>query len=204
MQAPLSSHIQINTFPEAPFQVTKGIYTLILHLPAPETIAVGALGQIEFQEGYYAYTGSARGPGGFRRIDRHKRVLSGENSTRRWHIDYLLPHTAFVEAVCTPTSRNLECAVAKAIGKRMRALPGFGCSDCRCISHLHHSTEREDAIDSVHLAHASVSDEGPHDCNHRQRHKPEQRERERVAEDCLPKASSGRLLCEPEVGVGQV
>ena len=166
MQTPFSSPLEINTFPEAPIHVNKGIYTLVLHLPSPEAIAVGALGQIEFPEGYYAYTGSARGPGGFRRIDRHKRILSGENKTRRWHIDYLLPHTVLVDVICSPTAHNLECAIAKAIGERMSPVPRFGCSDCRCISHLHHSTEREDAIESVHLAHASASDEGLHDCNH--------------------------------------
>jgi Uri superfamily endonuclease len=137
--------------------VNKGIYTLVLHLPAAEAIAVGALGVIDFPQGYYAYTGSARGPGGFRRIDRHKRILSGENETRRWHIDYLLPHTALIDAICTPTSQNIECAIALAIGERLRPVPRFGCSDCSCISHLHHSTESEDAIVAVHLAHDAIS-----------------------------------------------
>jgi Uri superfamily endonuclease len=116
-----------------------GIYTLMLSLPCAQKITVGSLGVIDFAGGFYSYTGSARGPGGLKRIDRHIRVLEGIKKTRRWHIDYLLPHAGFLEAFVTKTSLDLECRIADAIGKRLMPVPGFGCSDCRRISHLHYS-----------------------------------------------------------------
>ncbi|MCK9440619.1 MAG: GIY-YIG nuclease family protein [Methanothrix sp.] len=118
-----------------------GIYTLILSLPGAQKIAVGSMGVIDFAGGYYSYTGSARGSGGLKRIDRHIRVSESINTTRRWHIDYLLPHTSFLEVFITKTSLDLECCIAKTMEKRLAAVPGFGCTDCRCISHLHYSRD---------------------------------------------------------------
>ncbi len=69
-----------------------GTYTLLIALAKPATIAVGALGECEFSAGRYAYTGSAFGPGGFSRVDRHREVASGDRDVRHWHIDYLLGH----------------------------------------------------------------------------------------------------------------
>lgn len=40
----------------------KGIYTLVLRLPAERLVDVGSLGPVRFEAGYYAYTGSARAP----------------------------------------------------------------------------------------------------------------------------------------------
>ena len=65
----------------------KGIYTLVLSLSADQTVEVGSLGPVLFSKGYYAYTGSARGPGGLSRVERHISVMEGKNQTRRWHID---------------------------------------------------------------------------------------------------------------------
>jgi Uri superfamily endonuclease len=118
-----------------------GIYTLILSLPQAEQIKVGSLGIIDFAGGFYSYTGSARGPGGLKRVDRHILVLEGIKTTRRWHIDYLLPHTGLVEVFITKTSLDLECSIAKAMGKRLMAVPRFGCTDCHCPGHLHYSRE---------------------------------------------------------------
>jgi Uri superfamily endonuclease len=134
-----------------------GIYTLVLFLPQPSRIAVGSLGAIDFARGYYSYTGSAMGPGGLKRVERHIQVLEGTKTTRRWHIDYLLPHTILVEAFTTRTTRDLECSIAKAIGKRLKAVPRFGCSDCRCSSHLYFASERQEMLDAVTAAHSEAS-----------------------------------------------
>jgi len=48
----------------------KGTYVLILILPERKKIDVGALGEINFEPGYYAYVGSALG-GMEGRIGRH-------------------------------------------------------------------------------------------------------------------------------------
>jgi Uri superfamily endonuclease len=133
-----------------------GIYTLIIRLPRSEQITVGSLGRIFFPTGFYSYTGSARGPGGFKRLDRHAAIMEGGNKTRRWHIDYLLPRCELREAIITRTSQDLECLIAKAIGERLPPVPRFGCSDCHCISHLHYSETEEEVREAVSRAHASA------------------------------------------------
>jgi Uri superfamily endonuclease len=122
----------------------SGIYTLILSLPRSGQIKVGSLGVIDFASGFYSYTGSARGPGGLKRVDRHILVLEGIKTTRRWHIDYLLPHTSLEEVFITKTTQDLECSIAKAMGKQLMAVPRFGCTDCRCHSHLHYAIELQE------------------------------------------------------------
>lgn len=114
----------------------KGIYTLILEVKTPIRIEVGSLGAILFRKGAYAYVGSARGPGGLSRVGRHVEVARGRNQTRKWHIDYLLPHASVVAVVVSPTEEDLECGVARRLGEIARPVPGFGSSDCPCDSHL--------------------------------------------------------------------
>jgi Uri superfamily endonuclease len=133
-----------------------GIYTLILSLSQAEQIKVGSLGVIDFAGGFYSYTGSARGPGGLKRVDRHILVLEGIKTTRRWHIDYLLPHTSLEEVFITKTSLDLECSIAKAMGKQLMAVPRFGCTDCRCPSHLHYSLELQNMRDAAAAAHRAA------------------------------------------------
>lgn len=132
-----------------------GIYTLLLHLERPTEIKVGSLDAFLFPAGYYSYTGSARGPGGLKRVARHMRVLKGMNSSRRWHIDHFLPYTALVEIFVVRTRQNLECCIAQRIGEALDPVKGFGCTDCRCVSHLHYSPElnrMREAISSSYAA----------------------------------------------------
>lgn len=133
-----------------------GIYTLVLSLPQAGQIKVGSLGVIDFAAGFYSYTGSARGPGGLKRVDRHIQVLKGIKTSRRWHIDYLLPYTNLVEVFITKTTLDLECSIAKAIGKRLMAVPRFGCTDCRCYSHLHYAIELKEMQDATVTAHRAA------------------------------------------------
>jgi Uri superfamily endonuclease len=112
-----------------------GTYTLLVELAAPARITVGALGEIGFDAGTYAYTGSAFGPGGLARVDRHRELAAGERDARHWHVDYLLGHdaTRIIDVVESPDAA-IECAVAE----RLPAgpVPGFGASDCECATHL--------------------------------------------------------------------
>jgi Uri superfamily endonuclease len=65
-----------------------------MHLKHPFATQVGIMRCLEFAPGFYAYTGSAFGPGGLRaRIGRH---LSS-TPVIHWHIDYLQQKTAVVE-----------------------------------------------------------------------------------------------------------
>ncbi len=114
----------------------KGVYILNLKIYKDIVIRVGKLGNIRFKKGYYAYIGSALGTGGFKRVTRHFNIASGKNMTRKWHIDYLLPHSEVVSAVLIPTEESIECSVAKAVGEFCVGIPGFGCSDCSCPAHL--------------------------------------------------------------------
>ena len=134
----------------------KGIYTIVLLLRSDAVVEVGSLGKVSFSAGWYAYTGSARGAGGFKRVLRHIAVMEGVNSTRRWHIDRLLPLAELVEVVATPTGEDLECAVARWIGEKFPSVRGFGSSDCSCPSHLSFSGGVE-IVQEVREAHASAS-----------------------------------------------
>jgi len=114
----------------------KGVYVLILKLDNDVNIKVGKLGNLHFKKGYYAYVGSALGAGGFKRVSRHFDVASGKNRTRKWHIDYLLPYSKVVCALLLSTDEALECIVAEALGQISAEIPGFGCTDCSCSTHL--------------------------------------------------------------------
>jgi len=134
----------------------KGIYTIVLRLEADRDIVVGSLGPVHFRAGYYAYTGSARGPGGLTRVERHMRVLEGKKAVQRWHIDRLLPHTTLVEVVATKTEEDLECPIARKIGEKLSFVGKFGCTDCQCSSHLHFSQDQEEILEAVWSAHAQA------------------------------------------------
>jgi Uri superfamily endonuclease len=119
-----------------------GTYVLVVDLAESATITVGALGDREFDAGTYAYVGSAFGPGGFSRVDRHRELAAGERDARHWHIDYLLGHPAasLAEAITYPDA-DLECHLADALpGERA---PGVGASDCDCAAHLLAAPDRE-------------------------------------------------------------
>jgi Uri superfamily endonuclease len=116
----------------------KGIYCLIFQNPA-SSIRVGALGTISFSDGWHVYTGSAQGPGGMSRVRRHVGYAEHGLKKPRWHVDYLLGSTRFrlVYAVCGITAGRMECSLSTLIlNSAIRPVSRFGCSDCRCSSHL--------------------------------------------------------------------
>lgn len=112
-----------------------GSYVLVLANREPVSVTVGALGDRELPPGWLAYVGSATGPGGFSRLDRHRRVASGENQTRHWHIDYILGTDAVsvVDDYRFP-GWDGECLLAdRFVGT---PIEGCGSSDCNCESHV--------------------------------------------------------------------
>ena len=113
----------------------KGVYALILE-NLYRNIRIGALGMREFSGGRHIYVGSAQGSGGLARVERHIRLAFRRDRSPRWHIDHILLDPGFtpVAAVTAATNRDCECALARAIGGP--SIPGFGCSDCTCPSHL--------------------------------------------------------------------
>ena len=113
-----------------------GTYALILRLRKPQKIQVGKLGRFRFSAGWYAYAGSARGPGGLSaRIARHRSI----RKSCHWHIDYVRTSASPIAVWFARGSRKRECAWARALTELPDAslsIPGFGSSDCNCPSHL--------------------------------------------------------------------
>jgi Uri superfamily endonuclease len=113
-----------------------GTYVLILRLPHLTTIGVGRLGRVQFPAGWFAYAGSARGPGGLAaRISRHLR----SPKPMRWHLDYLRAQAQPVQIWYARGIRKRECAWARALSGLAGAsipAPRFGASDCHCPAHL--------------------------------------------------------------------
>ena len=135
-----------------------GTYTLVVELHDSATIDVGALGSVAFDPGWYAYVGSANGPGGFARVERHRELAAGCRDSQHWHIDYLLGHPdATVDTVTKTAGVDGECAVASALD--CGVADGFGSSDCSCESHLAYSPQRAPLVASVGSAHESIRHE---------------------------------------------
>lgn len=114
----------------------SGTYVLILQLSRKSLIAVGKLGIFDFAPGTYGYVGSAMGPGGVAaRVRRHLKM----EKKAHWHVDHLRP-AARIKAVVTATgTRILEHIWAGRLGRspfRGKPVQGFGCTDCKCRSHL--------------------------------------------------------------------
>ncbi|WP_440988896.1 GIY-YIG nuclease family protein [Haloarchaeobius baliensis] len=132
-----------------------GTYTLLVELDGPVTLAVGALGEVTLDSGWYGYTGSALGTGGFSRLDRHREVASGGRDVRHWHVDYLLGHEAATVRGDVRTVGDVECDVARRLPD---AVVGFGCSDCDCTSHLTLAADEATLRAIVTEAHRTASE----------------------------------------------
>ena len=136
----------------------KGTYTLLVEFQESATVAFGAAGERDLESGWYAYTGSAFGPGGFARVERHRELARGERESRHWHVDYLLghPESRIAEVVKT-AGADVECEVSREIesGAELDAEPiaGLGASDCDCDSHLKFAFEGEGLEQEVRRAH---------------------------------------------------
>ena len=115
-----------------------GTYAIVLRSAAERSIRVGKLGMLRVQAGYYIYVGSAFGPGGLEaRIAHHQRT----SHRSRWHIDYLRSATEIWEVWYTFDFRPREHQWAETLAAAREStmpFPGFGSSDCSCLTHLYH------------------------------------------------------------------
>ncbi|MCX8069877.1 MAG: DNA/RNA nuclease SfsA [Thermodesulfovibrionales bacterium] len=110
----------------------RGAYLLILKLPHKKSINIGALGNMEFQKGYYIYVGSAM-KDLTHRIARHRR----KHKNNFWHIDYLIQNAQFITALPIRDNEKIECLIAKKMFDISEySIANFGSSDCDCKSHL--------------------------------------------------------------------
>ena len=117
---------------ESPSILAGGVYIAMFHLAYPRRIRVGKLGTIAFPAGRYAYVGTAQRnlPA---RLSRHGR----RRKPMRWHIDYLSVRAEMIGAIVVDGPKSLECRLAAALAHNgADPIQGFGCTDCRCESHL--------------------------------------------------------------------
>ncbi len=122
----------------------KGLYLLLLEVHG--RLLVGRLGTLDFS-GWYVYVGSAQGPAGLKRIQRHSDYGTRTSAPLRWHVDVLLASGALRGAVVALTDERLECRLAEGLGVALSpAFPGFGSSDCACPTHLFSATSYDTAL----------------------------------------------------------
>lgn len=108
----------------------KGVYLIIINISDVD-ITVGALGRIHF-DGVYVYVGSAQ-KNMQSRIKRH----CSKDKKIKWHVDYIST-AGEVDGVFVKTGapKDRECKTASMLAETGAPVKGFGCSDCRCRSHL--------------------------------------------------------------------
>ena len=125
----------------------KGAYIVWLEPCAQAEVVIGKLGKMRLQPGYYAYVGSAMGPGGVRaRLGHHLRIAARP----RWHIDYLRAACHVRRLWYTITDERVEhrwvIALSSMPGATV-AMPRFGATDHPGATHLY----RFDSIPSAGL-----------------------------------------------------
>ena len=111
----------------------KGTYVLLIRLERDRKIRIGSLGLRGFKGGYYAYVGSGMNSLE-KRIERH---LKSEKK-KFWHIDYFLGKAKVIKVIYFESERK-ECELAEKLAGEFDGVSKFGCSDCRCKSHLFYS-----------------------------------------------------------------
>lgn len=136
---------------------TKGAYILLFTLEHDAEVQIGQFGTYLFPAGRYAYIGSAMA-GIENRVGRH---LSKEKRMR-WHIDHLLTVSTSKEAIVLPCPYREECrlnAIVAGLEGSSIIVPGFGSSDCRCTSHLHHlNKEAAEQLDHLFVGKGRIVD----------------------------------------------
>jgi len=123
-------------FNENDINSQPGTYALVFYSPAIFSVEVGRLGVLDFKKGYYVYVGSAFGPGGISaRLNRHLRI----KKKKHWHLDYIRQYLKPADVWYSYDTQSLEHLWAEIISKNNKctsSIKKFGCSDCKCESHL--------------------------------------------------------------------
>ena len=119
-----------------------------------EKLDIGHLHNMhKYRKGYYVYIGSAMNS----LVPRLNRHLSDEKKMH-WHIDYLLksPDCHIRDILFNISEERIECDLAESISKDGEEIPGFGCSDCSCSSHLIYFKRKKDALASTRNAYEKI------------------------------------------------
>ena len=132
----------------------KGTYCLIIGNYKTSSLKIGNLYEDhKFKKGFYVYIGSAMNS----LVPRLNRHLSDEKKMH-WHIDYLLksPDCHIRDILFNISDKKIECDLADIISKDGEEIPGFGCSDCSCSSHLIYFKRKIDALASTRNAYDKI------------------------------------------------
>jgi sugar fermentation stimulation protein A len=114
--------------------MVKGAYLLVMKLKANTRIKIGAKGLIAFKKGYYIYVGSA-----MQNLDKRLARHHSKKKTIRWHVDYFLRKAEIVDTISLESNKRIECQLSARVGNLCDdRVKGFGCSDCKCHSHLYY------------------------------------------------------------------
>jgi sugar fermentation stimulation protein A len=113
------------------YALNSGTYLLIVELIQPTNIIVKSGKLFTLEPGYYGYIGSALN-GLKKRIDRHLR----RNKKLHWHIDYLLQIASVRSVIYVKSNERIECSIVQSLAEKHHYIREFGCSDCKCKSHL--------------------------------------------------------------------
>lgn len=130
----MKTYITLKLFKAVPL---KGTYCLCIKNKKEKKIKIGALGSLDFPIGYYIYIGSA-----FHslipRLNRHIKTSKGNHHVTHWHIDYFLKEKDVqIQSIFIIEKKDrLECKIAAKVSKHGKPVSHFGCSDCKCPSHL--------------------------------------------------------------------
>ena len=123
---------------------SQGSYILIVELRDKIQVIVGRR-MIDLEPGYYAYVGSAGGPGGLEaRLSRHCR----KEKKVFWHIDKLTTNpraTVLFAYYCIGVwGRTIEATLAKCLERELSPIPRFGSTDDKkARTHLFHAIDIE-------------------------------------------------------------
>lgn len=122
---------------------------LILSINENLVLSIGSIGYHYFSRGFYAYVGSAKGPGGLKaRIRRHLRKIK----KTRWHIDYLTVNNnvSIVTVIYAETHsmEDYESLIASELYRQLKPyIKGFGSSDKDDYTHLFKCSSLRECIE---------------------------------------------------------
>jgi Uri superfamily endonuclease len=135
----------------------KGSYFLLIYNKKTAHVKFGKKHMNKFPQGFYIYVGSAMGESNTsirHRLTRYIKIADNTQSENfHWHIDYFLrsPLTSIKMIMILPNSVvKEECSLSELIQEYSDDnINGFGCSDCKCKSHLYYFNPENSFILSI-------------------------------------------------------
>jgi len=118
----------------------SGLYLLFIKVSKKQKITVRSGKIFDISPGYYIYIGSAK-----RNLSQRLKRHASKEKKLFWHIDFLLEKGKLLSWSIVKDVKE-ECRLAEKIRCMYGAIPtiGFGCSDCKCESHLYYFREKPD------------------------------------------------------------